>query len=51
MAQDRIIPNGDIMITNTPDFPTHTPAQPGGLLSDYQGKFRSRYHKCGRDHL
>ena len=51
MAQQRIIPNGEIMITSTPGFPIENPTQPGGILSGYRGHFRTRYHTSKRDTL
>ena len=49
LARDRIMPNGELLVTNTPGYPIDTPHQPGGVFSGFLGELYPRYDKYGRD--
>ena len=51
MARDQIIPHGEVLVTNTPGFPSDTPHQPGGVFSGFVGELYPRYDKYDRDHM
>jgi len=50
-AQQRIIPDGEMLITNTPGFPNESGYQPGGIISGYQDLLTTRYDQRGQDQL
>ena len=50
-SKERIMPNGEILISSVPGVPPTTPGQPGGLLSGYNGPLKTKYSTCKRDKM
>ena len=50
-AYAQIVTNGQLNITNTPDFHKKTNYQPGGIASGFDGTLRSKYLRSGRDKM
>ena len=48
-CKERIMPNGDILLTSVPGVPTTTVGQPGGILSGYNGPLKTKYTTHKRD--
>ena len=50
-AYAQIVTNGQMNITNTPDFHKNTNYQPGGVASGFDGTLRGIYLRSGRDKM
>ena len=50
-AFNQIIPTDSMSFTNTPDYPTRSNYQPGGVASGFDGSLRTRFLKQGKDPL
>ena len=47
----QIVTNGHLNLANTPNFPTNTNYQPGGVASGFDGSLRGQYLRSGRDDI
>ena len=46
-----VFPDGELLLTNTPQYKSKSRSQPGGVASAYSGKLRMRYKGQGQDKL
>ena len=48
-AFSQLLPNGQLKIANTPNYPTTSYYQPGGIAGGFDGSLRTRYLREGAD--
>lgn len=50
-AYRQVIPTGGIILNNSPNYPTMSNHQPGGVAAGFDGTLRTRFLREGRDKL